>query len=428
MFQPLLPPPLRRPTGDNVDDWNAHYLYIEIAWLGIAIATLSFNSVLAVRLGASDFLVGLVSALPPLIAALFTLPSARWLEAQRNLMPALVKSIVGYRLGFLAMALMPSVVHNQQALALVIIIGLMNMAFGPINIAFNAIFAAVVPEGRRAEVVAWRNILLAAVVTTTSLIAGRALDLIPFPLGYQLFYLTGFLTGLVSLYYVSRVKVPDVVQPPRTAERPSISPRAVWRTLQTSPSLKRVTGNTLPHALGLWMAAPLYSLLYVREMGASNTWVGAQAAIVSLTGMLGYFLVRRWVRRYGTGRVLSWSMLLSGFFPLLVGLSPSLELILALSALYGLAFSSLTLSHYNTLLKTLPEERRAMSLAVYTMLVQLCAFASPLLGVAAANIVGVRPMLVVAGLLWIVSGVLFFRRPPEAAMSAPTSSATAARA
>lgn len=69
-----------------------------------------------------------------------------------------------------------------------------------------------------------------------------------------------------------------------------------------------------------------------------------------------------------------------------------------------------------------------MSLAVYTMLVQLCAFASPLLGVAAANIVGVRPMLVVAGLLWIVSGVLFFRRPPEAAMSAPTSSATAARA
>lgn len=427
MFQSLLPQPLRRPTGDNVDDWNAHYLYIEIAWLGIAIATLSFNSVFAVRLGASDFLVGMVSALPPLITALFTLPSARWLEGQRNLMPALVKSIVGYRLGFLAMALMPSVVHNQQALALVIIIGLMNMAFGPINIAFNAIFAAVVPEGRRAEVVAWRNILLAAVVTTTSLAAGRALDLIPFPLGYQLFYLTGYLTGLVSLYYVSRVKVPDVVQPP-TAARPSISPRAAWQTLRGSPALKRVTGNTLPHALGLWMAAPLYSLLYVREMGASNTWVGAQAAVVSLTGMLGYFLVQRWVRRYGTGRVLSWSMLLSGFFPLLVGLTPSLELILALSALYGLAFSSLTLSHYNTLLKTLPEERRAMSLAVYTMLVQLCAFASPLLGVAAANVVGVRPMLVVAGLLWIVSGVLFFRRPPEAAASAPTSSATPARA
>ncbi len=427
MFQSLLPQPLRRPTGDNVDDWNAHYLYIEIAWLGIAIATLSFNSVFAVRLGASDFLVGMVSALPPLITALFTLPSARWLEGQRNLMPALVKSIVGYRLGFLAMALMPSLVHNQQALALVIIVGVMNIALGPISIAFNAIFAAVVPEGRRAEVVAWRNILLAAVVTTTSLAAGRALDLIPFPLGYQLFYLTGYLTGLVSLYYVSRVKVPDVVQPP-TAARPSISPRAAWQTLRGSPALKRVTGNTLPHALGLWMAAPLYSLLYVREMGASNTWVGAQAAVVSLTGMLGYFLVQRWVRRYGTGRVLSWSMLLSGFFPLLVGLTPSLELILALSALYGLAFSSLTLSHYNTLLKTLPEERRAMSLAVYTMLVQLCAFASPLLGVAAANVVGVRPMLVVAGLLWIVSGVLFFRRPPEAAASAPTSSATPARA
>ena len=79
-------------------------------------------------------------------------------------------------------------------------------------------------------------------------------------------------------------------------------------------------------------------------------------------------------------------------------------------------------------MRSLPEERRAMSLAVYTMLVQLCAFASPLLGVAAANVVGVRPMLVVAGLLWIVSGVLFFRRPPEAAASAPTSSATPARA
>lgn len=428
MLQRWLPRPLRRPTDDDLDAWNAHYLYIEIAWIGIAIATLSFNSVFAVRLGASDFLVGMVSALPPLIAALFTLPSARWLEGQRNLMPALVKSIIGYRLGLLAIALMPFVVHNQQALALVVIIGLMNIALGPITIAFNAIFAAVVPEGRRAEVVAWRNILLAAVVTTTSLVAGRALDLIPFPLGYQLFYLTGFLTGLVSLYYVRRVKVPDETPRPKTAERPSISPRAAWQTLRDSPGLKRMTGNTLPHALGLWMAAPLYSLLYVREMGASNTWVGAQAAIVSLTGMVGYFFVQRWVRRYGTRRVLSWSMLLSGFFPLLVGLSPSLELILMLSALYGLAFSSLTLSHYNTLLKSLPEERRPLALAVYTMLVQFCAFLSPLVGVAAANLVGVRPMLVVAGVLWIASGLLFFRRPPEAVVSSVASSPTPARA
>lgn len=419
MLQQLLPQPLRRPTSDNVDDWNVHYLYIEVAWVGIAIATSSFNSVFAVRLGASDFLVGMVSALPPLIAALFTLPSARWLEGQRNLMPALAKSLVALRLGLLAIALMPLVVHNQQALALVIIIGLMNIAMGPVNIAFTAIFAAVVPEGRRAEVIGWRNILMAAVVTTTSLAAGRALDLIVFPLSYQLLYLTGFLTGLISLSYVSRVKVPDEAQRPTTAARPSIAPRAAWHTLRASPALLRITGNTLPHALGLWMAAPLYSLLFVREMGASNTWVGAQAAVISLTGILGYFLVQRWVRRHGTRRVLSWSMLLAGFFPLLVGLSPSLELILALSALYGLAFSCLTLSHYNTLLKALPEERRAMSLAVHTMLIQLCAFVSPLFGVAAANIVGVRPMLIVAGVLWVASGALFFRLPPEAVAPAP---------
>lgn len=60
-----------------------------------------------------------------------------------------------------------------------------------------------------------------------------------------------------------------------------------------------------------------------------------------------------------------------------------------------------------------------MSLAVHTMLIQLCAFVSPLFGVAAANIVGVRPMLIVAGVLWVASGALFFRLPPEAVAPAP---------
>src|SRR5436190_1921390 len=86
---------------------SIHYLYLEIIGPSILMAVLAFNGVFAVQLGASTMLMGWLTSLPPLIIALVTLPVGAWLERRRDRLSVVVRSVFLYRLGFLAVALMP---------------------------------------------------------------------------------------------------------------------------------------------------------------------------------------------------------------------------------------------------------------------------------------------------------------------------------
>src|SRR5688500_9826953 len=100
---------LALPTS-SVDDRNIRSLYHEVFWAGIANAAVSFNGVFAVRLGASDALIGALSSIPPLIVALITIPAGHMLERRARQLPLILLTIFLYRLGFLLIALMPFVV------------------------------------------------------------------------------------------------------------------------------------------------------------------------------------------------------------------------------------------------------------------------------------------------------------------------------
>jgi hypothetical protein len=54
----------RRVTQSD-EDHNIRYLYLEILFVCVTTTVISFHGVFAVRLGASDQLVGLLSSLPP---------------------------------------------------------------------------------------------------------------------------------------------------------------------------------------------------------------------------------------------------------------------------------------------------------------------------------------------------------------------------
>lgn len=405
-------------ASDSDEAHNVRYLYLEIVWVAVTTTIISFHSVYAVRLGASDQLVGLLASLPPLIVALMTIPSVHWVE-RHALRSSLLGSVFVYRLGFLIIALMPFVVQNGRAYALVGIIFLMTIPTPMLTIAFNTIFAELVPERRRAEVVGWRNILLGAGVTVVGYVAGRALDAIAFPLNYQAFYFSGWATSMVGFALLTRLRIPATPAraAPRAAQPLSLTAtRALW---QANPGFARIVLNSLVYGVGLWMVTPLYSIFYVRSPGASNAWIGLLTSVINASMMLGYFLAQRWVKRWGNRPVLAWRMTGAGVYPILVGLSPALTPILVFGALSGLALSSLNLTHFNTLLKVIPDDRRPSALALYTLLMNVGAFISPLVSVALADRIGIRSALVLGGLCWVASGILFHVRPPEPARPLP---------
>jgi MFS family permease len=66
------------------------------------------------------------------------------------------------------------------------------------------------------------------------------------------------------------------------------------------------------------------------------------------------------------------------------------------------------LSHFNTLLGVIPDERRPEYTALYVSIVNIGAFISPLIGIALAGIFGFQPVLIGCGLLSILGSTSFW--------------------
>lgn len=402
----------------SMEDRNILVLYLEIIGSGFVNVLASFNAVFAVRLGASNQLIGWMSSIPALIVALLTLPSGQLLERSQKRLPLILGTLFLYRSGFLVIALMPFFVTQGRDWALVLIVLCMAAPLPLIGVGWNTIFAEMVPTERRATVVAYRNVILVTTVTILGVVAGWSLDLIEFPFNYQVVYIVGFIGAMGGQLLLTRLQVPgDLTPAPSSAAGRTLSWAGIRRLFQDHPGYRRITLNTLIYGIGPWMVTPLFSIYYVRELGASNTWIGTLTSLINLTGIAGYYFGQKLVRRSGERPMLVWSTIASGLYPALIALIPALTPILFLGGLYGLANAALNLSHFSTLLKVVPQANRPSALALYTLIMNLGAFVSPVVGVALADRIGVRPMLIVGTLFWVAGGIMHFIWPPEGGLS-----------
>lgn len=401
-----------RPPQTSVEDRNAWYLQVEILWAGILSAAAAFGSNFAVRLGASNQLIGLMSSVPALLVVILTLPAARLIESRRNPMPLLVGSLFAYRLGFLAIALMPFFVPRHQAEVFVGLVLLMNAVLAPFNAGWSALLADIVPERNRAIVFARRNIIASAAVIVLVPPIGRLLDLLVFPYGYQLAYGIGFLAGMLSTWDVSKLTVPErVITPRRQGAKEPLSRATLRRLLAHHQGFIRITLNTFVFGWGAWMVGPLYIIYYLRQLGASDAWVGTLTAVANLSAMIGYYLWPRLIARYGENRILKWTIPTGGIFPIWASLARNLTPILGAAGVDGMLMAGVNLSHFNILLKVTPADRRPSYISLYTVCMNAGAFVAPLIGVALADRIGITTVLLIGGAIRTVGGILFWLLP-----------------
>jgi MFS family permease len=272
--------------------------------------------------------------------------------------------------------------------------------------------------------------LVAAVVTAGTFTAGIWLERVRFAANYQLLYLAGFAASMVSIYYIAKLRVPDSVVAPGSAVRNSPRERMqrARQAFADQPDFGRLVTATLAHGLGLWMVGPLYVLYYVRDLGAAEGWLGVNGTVGSLTPLLGFYLWQRGVQRWGENRVLKSTIVLVGLYPVMVGLSPTLSVVLIWTALNGLIAPGVTLGHYPMLLKICPADQRPLYIGVYTTIMNIGAFVMPLIGVWLANRVGIAPVLVAGGLLCLLGSSTFVWRPLRTPDSLATRTADSAPA
>lgn len=419
------------------DDRNAWYLVLELFWATFLGSVATFNAAYAIRLGADNFQVSLLSSIPALMAVLVSYPAGQFLQRRTRRMPWVLGMLFAHRASFLLVAAAPWFgrlgISPGLLAVLFIVVGTAPSYF--FNVGWIAMLGEVIPENRRAAVFTARNITNQVTASVVVFLCGQWLSRVPFSINYQSLYLMGFLASMLSSYYLLKLDVPDSavteadkakLEPPRLVKRRSLgewgrsamnTARALRNDFADNPAFMRITRNTLLHGVGVWMAAPLYALYFVRQLEASDAWLGINGTTAAIGTIAGYSLWRWLIGRWGEPVCLKRAIVLVGVYPVLVGLTPSLPVILGYGVLNGLIVPGTNLSHFNMLLSVTPANERPRFTAIYVTIMNIGAFVSPLISVAIAEYVGLAPMLVISGLLSIIGSTSFWWSPVLAGRS-----------
>ncbi len=395
------------PTA-NQEARNIRAAYLEIACSGLATGiALNFVSVFAVRLGASEMVVGAVNSGPYLASLLWSLPTARLINDKRRLMPIMVVSLFLYRLTYLLIALVPSFLSRAQAEAIAVISFLGGFPMVTVNIAvFTMLAQAIAPE-HLARVVSRRFAIGGFTSIIALLLAGVWLERSSFPHNYQVVYAVAFLISIGSVWYVSRIKLLDKIAPAGAGR--VLSWREQWQNLQRNRVFFLFLISATFLHLSIYMVAPLYPILVVKKLGASDGWVSILLTLFTLTAVVGAWRMDWVIRRWGTRRTLAPTTLGLGIYTTLLALAPSVPFLVPVHFFGGFLSAGFNVGLANGLLEFSPEENRGDFVAAYMFAMNIAIFVGPLLGSMLSTLLGLIPALLVAAATRTASGLVFQR-------------------
>lgn len=416
MFVHLLVP---EGVTSPVEARNIRLLYREVAWWGVALGTyLSYLTVFAARLGASNFWIGLLSAGPALVSLFWLLPAGRLVDRQTRQMPLLVRCMFASRSFVLLMALAPwlSPRHGGELLALLVIV--QAIPSGIVNVAFSAMLPDAVSAERLGGVVSVRNAIMTVTSTLGTLVSVPLLAWVPFPANYQAVMALGFLSAYVSASYVSQVQVPDRPSPvraisgrPRLDPWPFLSLRAVRREVwQEHREYARFVVAAFVFHLGLYGAIPLFSIYWVRELHLSDAWISLLTVAWNASGVLASLAAPALIRRQGNRRVLAWSSAALALYPIGTALSRSAYPLLLLTLGLGGMGALMGITLFNRLIEVAPGAQRASYIGLYNAAINGAIFGAPLVTTTLAGVWGAAPLMLVSGVVRILGGLLFLIR------------------
>ncbi|MHB8625705.1 MAG: MFS transporter [Aggregatilineales bacterium] len=396
----------------NVTEANIRYLYAEIFFAGVMAAiTSTYNSLLAVRFGAPNWLIGVLIAAPALIAVALSIPSAHFLERKKDRVGWLLGSLAFMRLGYLVVPALPLFVQGQTAAMLIVgWIILLSVPTAMFTNGFNAILAELIPPQRRAFVFSRRAIIYSLTITLTLPITGAWLNAVPFPMNYQVVYMVGVILVMGSQYFLGRVVIPKSDLPTRsTANQPVTAVRA-----PLTPPIARMVFNSLVYQLGLQISGPLFVIYYVNTLHVSDGLISLNTAAGTFGVVFGLFLWEAALRKRSYGWALRTASLGTWIFPFTVAFSTNFSLIIAANFVVNLLHPGVDLSSINVMFNLSPPQLRNMYMSYYTMGISVSAFVAPLSAVPLAGWVGIPAVMLLSAALRLTGGALFqVNRVPE---------------
>ncbi len=422
MTTALQPPVSKQTEPIDIAERNKRYVQIDAVGVGTASAAAPFLPVFLTRLGATPVQVGLLTSMPGITGFFMAIWVGRFLQRQRNVVPWFSLSrllvISAYALTGLAPFFIPD---NLLILVILIIWAAATLPQTMVAVGFSVVMNAVSgPEGRY-DLMSRRWSILGLTTAITVAIAGQVLDRIGFHLNYQIVFLGLSMGGLISYYFSSRIQIPDA-EPVEIATHHSIksSLNEYYQLLNTSPDFVSFTLKRFVYLFGITLATPLFPLYFVRELNASDAWIGLLYTAQTAVLVVGYFFWSRQSRRKGSRFVLLTTTFFVALYPGLVALTNNQTLIFIFSTSAGIFQAGIDLVFFDELMKTIPPRYSPTFVSLAQSIQYLSAIVAPLVGTFMAAYFGLTTALLFSTGVRLVGFGLFARQSHRPVKINPT--------
>lgn len=402
------------PEVTSVQRKNFVNVQVDAIGIGLASAAAPFLPVFLARLGATNSQIGLLSSMPGLAGLLLALQVGSFLQRQSNVVPwfsrARLLVVSSYALTGLVTILLP---REYAVLGILAVWAVATLPQTVVNICFSVVMSHVAGPRLRYDLMSRRWTILGATTSISVAIIGQILELMNFPVNYQVVFILLSVGGLISYYFSSHIELPDVELPPR--------PRQTYRqrvdeylslVRANRPFVSFITRRFVFMA-GQSFSAPLYALFYVRVLDAPDAAIGLITTAATASALIGYSLWVRQSRRRGARFVLLCTTFGLALYPAVTSLNRSVELMIGLAAVAGVFSAGLNLVFFDELMKTVPDEYSATFVSLAQMLSYLSAVVAPLVSTTLASYIGI-PGALLAGAVLTMAGFALFLWNKEA--------------
>lgn len=361
----------------------------------VALTTGAFITGYALELGADNFFIGLLAALPTL-ASPAQLASSYILERGLSRKPLSVWTSFFSRVFWIPIILLPLLFSYPWTLKLsALLIGFSSLMASLSMPAWLSWMQSLVPLSLRGKYFGNRNAVIGTMTMVATLAGGYFLD------HWKLYFgqkdLMGFLVvfgvaallGQISLWILH--KVPDWERPRLTREKTAaLGPGSPAKTFGRDLLLPLKDPNFRSFTLFItaWnfaanIAVPFFTVYMLEDLRLSYSLISFFWVLITITNLLSVPWWGRLSDRFGNQPLIYLAALVAATFPLFyLFTTPGKYFIILLTVnlLAGVFWGGVILCSFNLMLKLAPREKASIYVAVHSTITGLVTAAAPLIG------------------------------------------------
>lgn len=348
----------------------------------------AFLIAFAVKLGASNLVIGLLAAIGPL-AQLLQLPSIFIVEKIRNRRLITVTAAALSRLCWLVIALSPFIFPAKIAITVLLVLLIAVSAFGAVSgCSWNSWMRDIIPENVMGSFFSKRMRIATGVGIALSIVAALYLDFWKKQFasqelaGYSILFFVGFAAGILGVFFLA--KTPEI-RMPVVQERVKI-----FRLLSLpfkDENFRKLIAFMCSWNFAVNLAGPFFMVYMLKRLGLSMSFIIALSIVSQVMNFLFLKIWGKYTDRFSNKSVLAISgplfiisILAWTFTTMPEKYFLTIPLLIIIHIVMGLSSAGVSLASGNISLKLAPKGQATAYLATNTIANSVAAGIAPILG------------------------------------------------